>query len=126
LVGEGRTLVRGSDYGDGVSAMYSVEDEPVRRHPLAKGASPEAIRSHLLVDDRAEFDAELAATLEATKCSLDLTGLFTMLEQWRRIAALQSDPERFARVVRRAAEELTGQSSPPDEPLAVTRAKAGM
>jgi hypothetical protein len=119
-------LVGGRGYGAGVSAMYSVEDEPARRHPLAKGASPEAIRSHLLVDDRAEFDAALAAALEATKYSLDLTELFTMLEQWRRIAALQSDPQRFARVVRRAAEQLTGQACPPDEPLAVTRDKAGM
>ncbi|MGH3767913.1 MAG: DUF6247 family protein [Pseudonocardiaceae bacterium] len=107
--------------------MYSVERDPQpRRHPLAKGASPEAIRSALLPQDQSEFDAAYEAALAEARTSRDLTGLFSMLERWRGIAALQSDPEVFRRVARRVAELLTGQPSPEDEPLAVTRAKAGI
>ncbi len=114
-------------YGVGVTAMYSVDrDPPARRHPLAKGASPEAIRSALLPQDQNEFDVTYEAALAEARTSRDLTGLFSMLERWRGIAALQSDPEVFRRVARRAAERLTGHPSPQDEPLAVTRAKTGM
>ena len=86
------------------SAMYSVSEQltPLR-HPLAKGARPEAIRAALLPDDQLEFDAALAAATDELNATLDLVPLFTMLDQWRRIAALQSDPERFARVAHRAA-----------------------
>ncbi|MQA12141.1 MAG: hypothetical protein GEU98_27130 [Pseudonocardiaceae bacterium] len=47
-------------------------------------------------------------------------------KQWRRIAALQADPDNFRRVARRAAELRTGEPSPADEPLSVTRTKAGL
>lgn len=106
--------------------MYSA-DEPLAgpQHPLAKGASPQAIAAALLSEDRSEFLSEYAAALDAAHESLDLTGLFQMLEHWRRVAALQADPQVFRRVARRAAELLTGQPSPQDEPLAVTRQKAG-
>jgi DNA-binding IclR family transcriptional regulator len=106
--------------------MYSA-DEPLagQRHPLAKGASPEAIAAALLPADRSEFLTEYAAALDAAREHLDLTGLFQMLEHWRRVAALQADPQVFRRVARRAAQLLTGQPSPEDEPLAVTRQKAG-
>lgn len=101
--------------------MYSVEEDPdPRRHPLARGASPEAIRSALLPDDQAEFDAAYDAALAEARGTRDLTGLFRMLEHWRRIAALQSDPEVFRRVARRAAEKLTGRTGPDDEPPAAT------
>lgn len=58
--------------------------------------------------------------------SLDLTELFWCLEHWRRLAALQRDPQRFASVARRVAERLTGQVVPTDEPLAETRRRAGL
>lgn len=112
-----------------MTATYSVDDASpaAAAHPLRKGASPEAIRAHLYGDeDRAEFDEALAAALDEVKTSRDLTGLFRMLDQWRRIAILQSDPERFQRVARRAADANIGRSSRQDEPLAVTRAKAGL
>lgn len=60
------------------------------------------------------------------RVSLDLIALFEMLERWRRVALLQQDPARFHAVARRAAELLTGQPCPDDEPLVVTRAKAGI
>jgi Family of unknown function (DUF6247) len=98
--------------------MYSADESPAeRRHPLAKGASPKAIAAALLPED--------TTALNAARESLDLTSLFQMLEHWRRVAALQADPQVFRRVARRAAELLTGQPSPEDEPLAVTRQKAG-
>jgi hypothetical protein len=110
-----------------MSTTYSVdESSPGARHSLAKGASPEAIRSALLAEDRAAFDVAYEKALSDARESLDLTGLFRMLERWRGIAVLQRDPAVFHRVARRAAEKLTGQPSPDDEPLAVTRAKASM
>jgi DNA-binding IclR family transcriptional regulator len=106
--------------------MYSVDEQPASgRHPLAKGASPEAIAAALLPEDRTEFLAEYEQALGAARESLDLTDLFRMLEHWRRVAALQADPEVFRRVARRAAELLTGEPSPVDEPLELTRQKAG-
>ena len=106
--------------------MYSADEPlPDPRHPLAKGASPEAIAAALLPTDRSTFLTEYAAALDTARERLDLTGLFQMLEHWRRVAALQADPQVFRRVARRAAELLTGQPSPEDEPLAVTRQKAG-
>lgn len=107
--------------------MYSVDEPASRgRHPLAQGASPEAIRSALLPEDQVAFDAAYAAALGEARESFDLTGLFRMLERWRGVAALQRDPEVFRRVARRAAEKLTGHPSPEDEPLTLTRAKARM
>jgi hypothetical protein len=110
-----------------VTATYSVDESAHRdRHPLAKGASPEAIRSALLAEDQAAFDVAYSAALSQARESLDLTDLFRTLERWRGIAALQRDPEVFRRVARRVAESLTGRPSPEDEPLPVTRAKARM
>jgi hypothetical protein len=112
-----------------MTATYSVDDAAPARgsHPLRRGASPEAIRAHLHgPEDQAEFDQALSVALDGVKESRDLTDLFRMLEQWRRIAILQSDPERFRRVVRRAAEANVGRTVPQDEPLAVTRARAGL
>jgi hypothetical protein len=110
-----------------MTATYSVDEAAAGdgAHPLRKGASPEAIRAHLHgPEDQADFDHALAEALDAVKRSRDLTGLFQMLDQWRRIAILQSDPERFRRVARRAAEANIGQPIPEDEPLSVTRARA--
>jgi hypothetical protein len=80
----------------------------------------------LLPEDRDDFDAAFDAALTQARVSRDLIGLFRMLERWRGIAALHADPEVFRRVARRAAQARTGQPSPADEPLAVTRRKAGL
>jgi len=109
-----------------VTAPYPSQEPPTSGHPLRPGASPGAIRAALLAEDRAEFDADYERALTEARQSLDLAELFKTLEQWRRIALLQSNPENFRRVARRAAELLTGQPVPDDEPLAVTRAKAGL
>lgn len=111
----------------GVGATYSVDDDTgLDVHSLRRGASPRAIRSALLPEDQVAFDTAYSAALADARSSLDLTALFEMLERWRRVALLQQDPSRFHALARRAAELLTGQPSPGDEPLAVTRAKAGI
>ena len=53
-----------------------------------------------------------------------ITGAHT-LGHWRRVAVLQRDPNRFASIARRAAERLTREPSPVDEPLIQTRRRAG-
>ena len=109
-----------------MAATYSVEQEPVGRHPLAQGASPEAIREALLPEDRPRFDEAFDVAIAELRRRLDLTVLFDMLEHWRRIAIVQSDRERFSTLARRVAEQVTGAPSPLDEPMSVTRSKAGI
>lgn len=110
-----------------MTASCSSQEPPPSGHPLGQGASPAAIRAALLTDhDRAEFDADYEHALTEARQSLDLAELFATLEQWRRIAVLQSSPDNFRRVARRTAELLTGQPVPDDEPLSVTRRKAGL
>src|SRR5205814_4232394 len=107
-------------------AIMGDHQPPNTGHPLRPGASPRDIRAALLPEDQAKFDSEYDLALAGTRASLDLTELFKTLEQWRRIAVMQQDPQEFRRTVRRAAELLTNESIPTDEPPAVTRAKAGM
>jgi Family of unknown function (DUF6247) len=109
-----------------VTATYAYDEQPWTGHPLRPGAAPRAIRAALLPEDQARFDAAYESALADARGSLELAELFKTLEQWRRIALLQSDREGFRRLVRRAAETLTGTEIPEDEPLEVTRAKAGL
>jgi hypothetical protein len=109
-----------------VSATWAYDETPRAGHPLLPGASPGAIRGALLPVDRDRFDAAYEEALAQARVSFDLTELFKRLEHWRRVALLQSNPADYRRMVRRAAETLTGQPVPEDEPLEVTRARAGM
>ncbi len=109
-----------------MSTTYAYDERPEAGHPLRPGAAPHAIRAHLLPEDRDEFEVEYRRALFEARESLDLTELFKMLEHWRRMALMQRDSANYRRVVRRAAELLTGEASPEDEPLDVTREKAGM
>ena len=93
---------------------------------MLPGASPAAIRAGLLPEDRERFDAAYGAALGQARDTLELTELFRTLEHWRRLALLQSNPVDYRRVVRRAAEALTGEEIPPDEPLNVTRERVGL
>jgi hypothetical protein len=94
--------------------------------PLLPGASPATIRSYLLPEDQPRFVEAYETALEEARRTLELEPVEYVVEQWRRVALLQADPERFHRTVRRAAEVLTGQPTPEDEPFDVTRSKAGM
>ncbi len=109
-----------------MTATYAFDEQPQQGHPLRPGASPHDIRVALLPEDRELFDNAYAQALVEARQSLDLTELFKVLEQWRRTAVLQSDRSAFRHAVRRAAELLTGEAVPEDEPLSVTRVKAGM
>ncbi|HEY2195981.1 MAG TPA: DUF6247 family protein [Actinomycetospora sp.] len=99
---------------------------PERRGTLAAGASPASIRAWLLPEDRTAFDEAYGEALDQVRCDVDAAALHATLENWRRRAIAQSDPEVFRRTVRRMAAFYTGQPVPADEPFAVTRAKAGM
>jgi Family of unknown function (DUF6247) len=79
-----------------VAATYAYGEQPSSGHPLRPGASPHAIRAALLPVDRTTFKTAYGAVLAEGRESLDLTGLFTMLEHWRRVAVLQSDPRARA------------------------------
>ena len=109
-----------------MTALWSFDEQPRTGDPLRSGAAPAAIRESLLPEDRAVFDAAYQRALAATRDTLDLTELFRCLEHWRRVALLQRDPERFASIARRAAERLTGDPVPVDEPPALTRRRAGL
>ena len=104
----------------------SASEEMPQARSLATGASPGTIRAALFAEDRELFDRAYAAALDEARRSYELTPVLETVEEWRRRAVLQSDPEAFRRSVRRAAEFFTGEAVPEDEPFAVTRAKAGL
>ena len=66
--------------------------------PSGSDRVPAAIRAGLLPEDRERFDAALETALGEVRASLDPTDLFSMLERWRRLAVVQSDPAGFARL----------------------------
>lgn len=109
-----------------MTATYAYDEQPSSPHPLRPGASPHDIRAALLPVDQVKFDVAYERALAPARASLDLTELFRTLEHWRRMAVMQRDPQEFRCVVRRVAELLAGEPVPVDEPLAVTRVKAGM
>ena len=97
-----------------------------RRRSLAEGASPGTIREALFQEDKELFDQAYASALDEARRTYELAPVLETIEEWRRRAILQSDPEAFRRAVRRAAEYFTGEPVPEDEPFAITRVKAGM
>lgn len=109
-----------------MTALWSFDEEPRTGDPLRPGAAPGAIRHALLAEDRTVFDAAYQRALGTARDTLDLTDLFRCLEHWRRVALLQRDPDRFASIARRAAERLSGEPVPADEPLTQTRRRAGL
>ncbi len=109
-----------------MTALWSFDEQPRTGDPLRSGAAPAAIRDALLAEDRDMFDVAYQRALAAARDTLDLTELFGCLEHWRRVALLQRNPDRFASIARRAAERLTGEPVPADEPLARTRRRAGL
>jgi Family of unknown function (DUF6247) len=103
-----------------------LDKQPHIGDPLLPGATPAAIRNTLLPEDQAQFDTAYQRALVTAREDMGLTGLFRCLEHWRRMAQLQRDPARFASIVRRAAERLTGEPVLADEPLALTRRQVGL
>lgn len=79
-----------------------------------------------MAEDRERFVGEYEAAMDEARRSLELEPVHAVVERWRRIAVLQTDPVAFRRSVRRAAELMTGASTPDDEPFTITRSRAGM
>ena len=108
---------------DVVTATARRDPEP---HPFALGASPAVIRQWLVPEDAARFVAAYEAALDDARTSLDLAGEHEVVQRWRGIAILQTDPDAYRRTMRHAAELATGTPSPDDEPIEVTTTKAGL
>jgi hypothetical protein len=102
------------------------QQQPARDPLHPEVVTPKTIRECLFLEDRAAFDEDYRTAQATARDTLELTELHKVLESWRCIALLQRDPEDFRRLVRRAAELLTGKTPPDDEPLSVTRAKVCM
>lgn len=110
-----------------VEAMTAAaQDDPASPpHPLVRGASPAVVREWLLPHDAERFLGEYRQALDEARTSMELEGVLDVVERWRQIAILQTDPQAYRRTVRRAAEIATGEPSPDDEALSITSAKAG-
>ncbi|WP_425424154.1 DUF6247 family protein [Sporichthya polymorpha] len=72
---------------------------------------------------RDAFDRDYRAALDQAAESLDLAPVMDAVENWRLRSWVTRDPAEHRRVVRRAAELLTGVVPPEDEPVAVTEAR---
>lgn len=87
------------------------------------GATPRAIRDALHPEHRDAFDRDYQAALTEAAESLELGDVLDIVEHWRTRAWVTRDPDEHRRVVRRAAELLTGAEPPEDEPVAVTESR---
>jgi hypothetical protein len=87
------------------------------------GSSPANIRAALHAEYRDEFDRDYKAALDEAGRTLDLAELLAVVESWRRRCCFTRDREGHGLAMRRAAELLTGQVPPEDEPVAVTEAR---
>jgi hypothetical protein len=77
-------------------------------------ASPAAIRSALLPEQVAEFDAAFEAALTAARETLRLDQLREVLQVWRRIAMLtEESPQRHRQMLANAAQVARNGSPRP-------------
>jgi hypothetical protein len=96
------------------------------------GGTPRAIRAALLPEEVGDFDRAWRAALAEAAETLDLTGVYKTLENWRRIARMtQADPEAHRRMLRQAEHtlrtgELPAGSVPIDEVKALIRERLGL
>jgi hypothetical protein len=116
----GRFVVPGG-YGFGMVSPVATNTPALPPLPLP-GANPREIRAALHPEYRNEFDWDYQEALNEAGRTLDLEGIHDTLEHWRMRSWITRDKEEHRRVVRRAAELLTGQEPPTDEPVAVTEA----
>jgi hypothetical protein len=87
------------------------------------GATPGEIRAALHPEYRGAFERDYRDALDEAARSLDLAGVHDVVEHWRIRSWITRDAAEHRRVVRRAAELLTGSEPPGDEPVAVTEAR---
>lgn len=87
------------------------------------GAAPREIRDALHPQFRDAFDRDYATAIREAAESFELEGLLAVVENWRVRAWVTRDPDEHRKMVRRAAELLTGEAPPEDEPVAVTESR---
>jgi hypothetical protein len=104
-----------------MSAAVASTDPVLPVLPLP-GATPREVRAALHPEYREEFDRDYRDALDAAGQTLELAGLYDTLEHWRMRSWITRDKQEHRRVMRRAAELLTGTLPPEDEPVAVTEA----
>lgn len=92
-------------------AIVVVMDAAATRPPFA-AATPAEIRAALVHEEQPKFDDEYRRALNVAAESFSLVHLDRVLESWRRIAWLCTDPDRYRRMWRRAALSYTGEASP--------------
>jgi hypothetical protein len=94
--------------------------------PFAE-ASPAEIRAACHPQERERFDADYQDALRIAAEQLDLSALEQTLEQWRRIAWMNTAAghDGYRDMLARAAETYTGTAVPEGEPLGDTLARLG-
>ena len=105
-----------------MSTAASDHDSALPPLPL-KGAPPSEVRAALHPEYREEFDQDYRDALAEAGRTFDLTGIHEVVEHWRRRSWITRDRDSHRRMVRRAAELLTGTEPPENEPVAVTEAR---
>ena len=107
-----------------VGMASPAEHSPAALPPLPlPGATPREIRAALRPEFREEFDKDYRAALEEAGRTLELEAVHDTLEHWRRRSWITREPAEHRRVVRRAAELLSGELPPADEPVAITETR---
>lgn len=114
--------VGAGDYDWPVTSSAAASSSALPPLPLP-GAPPREIRAALRPEFREQFDQDYRAALDEAGRTLDLAGVHDTVEHWRMRAWITRDPEQHRRVVRRAAELLTGQAPPPDESAIATESR---
>ena len=102
---------------------------PINRrstHPLLQGASPRTVREWLPAELARRFDDAYRSAIDAARTTYELDPVNEVVEDWRRIAVLHTDPVAFRRTMRAAAELATGEPSPEDELWETTLTRAGL
>jgi hypothetical protein len=87
------------------------------------GATPREVRAALRPEYREQFDQDYRSALDEAGRTLELAGVLDTVEHWRTRAWITRHPDEHRRIVRRAAELVTGQAPPADEPTAITEAR---
>jgi len=99
-----------------------------RTGPSFADASPAEVRAALIPEEATEFDQQWRDVMARATERLDLAEVFATLDSWRRVARLTAadGAEAHRAMYRRAAERLTGNPIPADEPLPQTKARLGL
>lgn len=111
-----------SNYGGRMTSSVASSGSVLPPLPLA-GAAPREVRAALRPEFREQFDQDYREALDEASRTLDLACVYDAVEHWRMRAWITRDPVEHRRVVRRAAQLLSGQEPPVDEPVTATESR---